>query len=114
MLGIFEQMESLAKANKSAAADLARERELHKRKATTESKERKRKFVEDRKEAIAKVLAYLKEEGEPISTGELTRVVQQDRSYTYKLMIYMHAQGLVDGSGDERRRFWSIPERIAA
>lgn len=114
MLSIIQQMESLAKYRECGETELARERELHRRKATSETKERKRKFVEDRKEYIKTVLSYLEEEGEPISTGELVRITQQDRYYTYKLMLYMHAKGLVESSGDERRRFWFITERIAA
>ena len=85
-----------------------KERELHKRKSTAMSSEHKRLLTVKREKDMQAVLSVLKDSDELLSTGMLTRVMQFERSYTYKLMVYLRDQGLVMSQGDERRLYWGV------
>lgn len=114
MLSILEQMAGYGKASKADAIALEKEREMHKRKSSHLAQAKKKQFVEDRNKAIESVLAYLKQEDDLVSTGDIARALNFERSYCYKLLVYMRDNNMVDSSGDERRKHWCILERIAA
>jgi len=114
MLSMLQQIELCAKASLADAAAAEKERVRHSKKSTAASRERKRQFIVNRNKAIENVLAYLQQEDDLVSTAVIARAMQFERDYTYKLLIYMRDNNMVESSGDDRRMYWNIPERMAA
>lgn len=108
MLSLAQQLGVICKITTVKAEARAKARAKYKKKDSGAARDKQIKFLADREKAIASVLKLIGECEYDLSTAMIAKALQFERSYTYKLLLFMENRGELISSGTLRVKYWHL------